>query len=177
MMQFGTILISLTGILLLALPGCKSENDVPDRIIPYILEWEIPSGLNSIETHFFEFNNVRTQVDEFFPDENFTLEDIEVLRPRQAKITLRDPSITFNDIRSVEVHMRQKQEPFTEYEVFYTLNLRQRDKQEIRLLPTLTNVKSLFAGDRMEVTIRINFYRISARSTPVLLEMELEAFR
>jgi len=157
--------------------ACKSENEVPDRIMPYILDFEIPSGLNTFETHFFAFENVQTQIEDYFPADELPLEDISIIRPRRAQLELRDPNITFNDIRSVEIHIEQKEEPFRDFEIFYTLNLQQRDRQVIDLLPTLSNVKEIFVSDLMEVQVRVNLYRITSRPVPVLLEMELEALR
>lgn len=165
----------LTAILLIS--ACKSENEVPDRIMPYVLDFEVPSGLNTFETHFFVFDNVRTQIDDFFPEDDLPLEEVSLIRPRRAELQLRDPNITFNDIRSVEIHIQSKEEDAREFEVFYTLNLRQRDRQTIELLPTLSNVKEIFVSDRMEVQVRVNLYRVTTRSIPVLLEMELEALR
>lgn len=169
-----------SGLLLAALfllSACKSENEVPDRIMPYVLDFEIPSGLNTFETHFFAFDNVRSQINEFFPEDQLPLEDISLIRPRKAQLRLRDPNITFNDIRSLEIHIQSKEEDAREFEIFYTLNLRQRDRQVIDLLPTLSNVKEVFVSDRIEVQVRVNLYRITSRSIPVLLEMELEALR
>ncbi len=165
----------LTAILLVS--ACKSENEVPDRIMPYVLDFEIPSGMNTFETHFFVFDNVRTQVEEFFPEDDLPLEEVSLIRPRRAELQLRDPNITFNDIRSVEIHIQSKEEDGREFEIFYTLNLRQRDRQVIELLPTLSNVKEVFVSDRMEVQVRVNLYRVTSRSVPILLEMELEALR
>jgi hypothetical protein len=159
------------------LSACENENETPDRIMPYVLDFEIPTGLNTIETHFFTFENVRTQVETFFPENELPLEDIQIIRPRRAELQLRDPNISFNDIRSIEIRIAQKEEPFRDYEVFYTLNLQQRDRQKIDLLPTLSNVKEVFVGDVMEVEIRVNLYRLTSRPIPVLLEMEMEALK
>ncbi len=164
-------------IAVLLVSACKSENEVPDRIMPYVLDFEIPSGLNTFETHFFVFDNVRTQVEDFFPEDDLPLEEVSLIRPRRAELQLRDPNITFNDIRSVEIHIQSKEEDAREFEIFYTLNLRQRDRQVIELLPTLSNVKEVFVSDRMEVQVRVNLYRLTSRPVPVLLEMELEALR
>jgi hypothetical protein len=161
----------------LLLLSCNSENEVPDRIMPYVLDFEIPSGLNTFETHFFVFDNVRTQIGDFFPEGDLPLEDVSLIRPRRAELQLRDPNMTFNDIRSVEIHIQSKEEDGREFEIFYTLNLRQRDRQTIKLLPTLSNVKEVFVSDRMEVQVRVNLYRLTTRPIPVLLEMELEALR
>jgi len=161
----------------LLLLSCNSENEVPDRIMPYVLDLEVPSGLNTFETHFFVFDNVRTQIGDFFPEDDLPLEDVSLIRPRRAELQLRDPNMTFNDIRSVEIHIQSKEEDGREFEIFYTLNLRQRDRQTIELLPTLSNVKEVFVADRMEVQVRVNLYRLTTRPIPVLLEMELEALR
>lgn len=165
----------LLALLFIMLSACEDENEVPDRIMPYVLDFEIPTGLNTVETHFFEFDNVQTQIKTFFPEDDLPLEDIQLIRPRRAELQLRDPNISFNDIRSVEIRIAQKEEPFRDFEVFYTLNLRQRDRQKINLLPTLSNVKEVFVSDLMEVEVRVNLYRLTSRPIPVLLEMELEA--
>ncbi|NBB89382.1 MAG: hypothetical protein GVX96_06335 [Bacteroidetes bacterium] len=167
----------LLALLFILLSACEDENEVPDRIMPYVLDFEIPTGLNTIETHFFEFDNVQTQIKTFFPEDELPLEDIQLIRPRRAELQLRDPNISFNDIRSVEIRIAQKEEPFRDFEVFYTLNLRQRGRQKINLLPTLSNVKEVFVSDLMEVEVRVNLYRLTSRPIPVLLEMELEALK
>lgn len=172
--QSGKLLFISLALLLFA---CKSENEVPDRIMPYVLDFEIPSGLNTFETHFFAFDDVRTQIADYFPEDELPLEEIAIIRPRRARLELRDPNITFNDIRSVEIHISEQGEEARVFEIFYTLNLQQRDRQVIDLLPTLSNVKEVFVADLMEVQVRVNLYRITSRPVPVLLEMELEALR
>lgn len=158
-------------------PSCNSDDVEPVRIMPYEIRWEINAGLNSFETHFFEFYNIATNRTQHFAENELSIDEVDVIQGRQAQLILLDPSLTFEDVRSVEVYLAKGSDPDEDYEVFYTLDLENPNqrRQSIRLIPTLSNIKPIFFEDQMDVIVRINFWRTSTNNLPVRLEWEMEA--
>lgn len=149
------------------------------KIMPYDIDWEIPAGLNNFETHFFEFPNIQTNVREHFDAGGVTLDEVRAIQGRQANLVILNRNLTLEDIRTVEVFLIDPQEPQKEFEAFYTLDLQNPNQrmQNIQLIPTLSNLKPIYNNERMDVVVRINFWRSSTRTLPVRLEMELEAIK
>ena len=173
---FLLLLITLFAILI---SSCQRNQVEPVQLLPYEIDWEIPAGLNNFETHFFEFPNIRTRVNEFFDGSGIPLEEISVIQARQAELVVLEGNQILEDVRTLEVYLIDPMDPDREYEAFYTLDLQnpnQRDRS-IRLIPSLTNLLPIFQNERMDVMVRINFWRNSSRNLAVRLDMELEALK
>jgi len=155
--------------------SCNDDNGNVVRILPYTVSWEIPAGLNNFDTHFFEFSNIDNRKDEFFGGD-LALSEIQNIRARRADLLLVGNNVSFNEVRSVEVWVYGIEDEEKDYEVFYTLDLRnQSGRQAISLIPSLSNIIDLYQEDAFRLEVRVNFWTVSSINLPVRMEWEFEA--
>lgn len=170
-------LLAIAFSILLLLNACNDDNVNVVRILPYTLSWEVPAGLNNFDTHFFEFNRIDNRASEFFGSE-LPLSEVKSVRARRADLVLLGNNINFDEVRSVEVWIYSDQDNEKDYEVFYTLDLRNRSgRQAISLIPSLSDISDLYVDDSFTIEVRINFWTVSSTSLPVRMEWEFEAIQ
>ena len=167
MKQITSILFSLC-----LLASC-SQNDEPLFIMPTQTDFQIPAGLNTIETHFFVQKNVST----FFQSVS-TADTSAISQIIARRATLRPifDVLDLDYINSVVVYVLDPLDPNQKDEIFFREPIELGNKQEINLFSSSPNVKKYLVNDFMNLEVAINFRQLPTRTIDFRLDMSFSAF-
>lgn len=140
--------------------------------------FEIPAGLNTIESHFFLLKDIPTAKNFFFGD--IPEEDIQAIVPSYARMTALDGnSIDYDFLFEVSVRICQpNKESNCLREIFYRDRIPNNVGNRLDLIPNDNNLKEILTQD--DFTIEVVLKRLVSTSPTFInsrLEMGFEARR
>lgn len=142
----------------------KSEDPLFE--VEHDVDFEIPAGLNNIETHIFIINNVPTHVGNRLDDFNLTWDDVERINSAKATITGKFSNIDWDFVSSVEIDAINIHDHLDRKEIFYQEFIGFDTNEELRLLSSLSDIKSILENPTMKLEIQLRFKQF----TPATLD-------
>lgn len=135
------------------------------------LNFEIPAGLNTIESHFFLISDIPTSKDFFFGD--FANEDIKTIIPSFARLTALDgSSIDYDFLFEVSIRICQpEQEINCVREIFFRDRIPNNIGNRLDLIPNDNNLKEILIED--DFTIEVVLVRL-VNPSPNFIRTRLE---
>lgn len=143
--------------LIFLLSNCKDEEPVLFTM-PYQETFEIPAGLNTIDTHHFVIPNIASNKATLFSGNNVTDEDVVTINPESCRMTSvlnADYGFLFN----VSVRM-YTDNPDAYLEIFYRDNVPANTGGQLDLIPTLVNVRNFLVAETFTVEVVLERPRI-----------------
>lgn len=176
-MQFyrsGLILLILATLLIT--PGCK--DDQPDELFEFahIVDFTLPAGLNTFDTHFFIIPMVNSLVDDQLAATGLNAEDIGSINPKFCRFSTVFEDADLDFIRVIEIRVVDQFDPDLRREVFYLDPVPNNTRNVIRPFPGLADVKEILSSPSFAVEVRLLFWRPPPRSYDMRMVMEFAAF-
>ena len=158
-------------------PGCNKDNRTELFELNHIVDFVIPPGLNTFDTHFFIIPQVNSQVDDQLQATGLSPEVIASIEPKFCRLStiFEDEDLDF--IRVVEVRVIDPFNSDFQREVFYLDPVVPNTKKVIRPFPGLADVKEILSKPSFAVEIRLLFRNPPPASFEMRLSMELAAFQ
>lgn len=156
-------------ILLLSL-SCKNQEETLFEM-PYRVDYEIAAGLNTFETHYINFTNVRTNAADLLAASGYTAEEISTISAKSARITSFIPTDELEFLREVSVRIYEN-DPFQGREIFYRDNIPNSTRDFVDLIPALPNVVDDMLEENINLSIRMEFFTPPPRFIEVKLEFD-----
>lgn len=141
-----------------------------DRVVLFDMEFEaefeIPAGLNTIETWYFDIPNVKT----FYSNFSAGTDDAAITTINAASCTIdgKFAIIDYDFIQDIYINAWDPSDISTKREVFYREDIPIDDASEIVMFGNLANMKEVLDDDLVNLEVRVNF-----RNTPTNLEHRL----
>ena len=176
-MQFYRISkLSLILAVLLAAPGCK--DDMPDELFEFthVVDFALPAGLNTFETHFFILPPIHSLVDDQLAATGLDAEVIGSIKPKFCRFSTVFEDIDLDFIRVIEIRLVDQFDPDIRREVFYLDPVPNNTKNVIRPFPGLADVKDILISPSFAVEVRLLFWRPPPQSYDMRVSMEFGAF-
>ena len=145
-----------------------SDNREPLFVMEMEVDFVIPPGLNSFDTHYFIIPNVPTRIQNYLGTTRNKEAIIEVL-PNRAELNGLFGGIDWGIVQEVVIHAVPQNNPQLSREIFYQDRINFDNVKELRLFGSLPNVRDILLEDRMTLEIRLNF----RRTTPIEIESRL----
>ena len=148
-----------------------------DRVVLFDMEFEaefdIPAGLNTIETWYFDIPNVNT----FYSSFSGGIDEAAITSIYSSTCTLdgRFGLIDYDFIRDIYINAWDPTDITSKRELFYRENIPIDDSNEIVLFGNLANVKEVLNNDLVNLEVRINF-RNNPSNVENRLTLRFQAF-
>lgn len=166
MRKFGiiTLLVSLL------LSCTKDEGEVLFEMVYPNFEVSIPPGLGTLSSHVLNISNIDTNIDFFLNNAGITAEQLNTISPARATLTSLD-GFDFDIIDEISIRICDPQDINCNLEIFYLDNIPFNIGAELRMQPTLADVKQFLTLEQFRIELVI----VQLRDiTPILIESELD---
>jgi hypothetical protein len=171
--------IPLIGFTILLAVGCVKDNRerLFEMFYPNNL-FEIPAGIGGVFPREVEWNRINTNIDFYLDQTGLTEEQILDINPISATITSLD-DLDFFFVREISVRIcpTTEQDCVPADEVFYIDRLDGQAGPEVRLLPSLRNVKKQLTDNDFKLEILFFLNGTTPFQMDAKLDMSFEAYR
>lgn len=157
MNRFGSAVLGII-LSLLMLGSCGSDNELIGIQMPYRYQFDVPAGLNPLNTHFFERTGLITNASSLIGNNT-----IERIIPYTARLTSLD-NVDFGFIREIEVRVKDPDNPGLEIPVFYREELPQNTGRNIDLIAIQTNIGNILNKPSVDVIVEFKLYSTSGQT-------------
>ncbi len=158
---FITILISLL------LPSCNRDEPQGYDIF-YNNVFEIPAGLNTIETHIIRINDISPNINDFLPD-GIQEEDLVSITPKSIRLISQDGTLELGFVE--RAFLRIETDDLSEKEVGYREIVPENTNNILDLVASLGEMKDYLNAPRFDLMVRFNFRIPPPEFIPIRLEV------
>ncbi|TVR84383.1 MAG: hypothetical protein EA409_01210 [Saprospirales bacterium] len=157
--------------------SCKRDSKRAAFEMRYLMEIEIPAGLNVFTFHQFPVQKEASGINFFLDQANLNPEDIVAINTSFGRVTtlLGDEDLSIID--EIVIDLFRTDDNRLNYEAAYTFQIPIRRLSRIDLVPSITNLKEVLLKDEFDLVMHVRFRGIPPRNFTVLLEIGFEAFR
>lgn len=137
---------------------------------PPPIEFTIPPGLGTFDTHVFVQSPIPTYYESRLEDSGFSDDMVDLIQAKEGYLSslFEDENLDF--IHRVSIIIFDPFNPANKVEFFYLDPVPFRNKTGIELFPGITNISDWVKSGFIGIEIRLDFREIS----PTLIEMKLE---
>ncbi len=143
--------------LIFLLSNCTKDEPVLFSM-PYQETFEIPAGLNTVDTHYFVLSDISTNKTNFFNANNITDEEVVTINPESCRLTSVLNS-EYDWLFNVSVRM-YTDNPDAYKEIFYRDNIPANTGSQLDLIPTLVNVRDFLVAETFTVEVVLERPRV-----------------
>ena len=152
--------------------GCKKEEAPTLFDMVYVMNFDLPAALNTVQTHFVEFNKVPTNIEAYLADHGLTKADIGRIDPydAQLEVVLAPESLSYFQEIFVELL-----DGNTRLECFYTPNVPFNTGTRVVLVGTLADFKPWLTQSAMNLRMGFRLREPSPTSLNFILRLTFKA--
>lgn len=157
------------------LQACNNDTRRELFEMNYVIDFDVPAGLNTIETHFFVDPSISSFFQQKLDAQDLTIDDVVAIEPKFASLTtvFNDEDLDF--IRRFELRIFDPFDPDVTREIFYLDPVPNNTRTVIRPFPGLQDVKDLASSTTFGLQIRLTFRRIPSQTYDMRLAFDLSA--
>ncbi|MFT6807979.1 MAG: hypothetical protein ACJA01_001202 [Saprospiraceae bacterium] len=153
--------------------GCDSGPD-PLFTFPMEVNFTIPPGLNSFDTHYFVYERIPTFYRNYVDASSES--SVDHINAGRGEIRARLDNIDWSIVREVAIHIVDPNDNNINKEAFYQDVVQFSGVEELRLFSSLPELKDILFNDFITVEIRFNFRRVPFREMDARLTMNFVAY-
>ncbi len=165
-------------ILLAAIMTVTScEKDTPVRYeVGLSADFDIPSGLNTVETHYFLIRNIPVLY-KFNADRNGvdTSTIVNVLASRGLMRSVFSDA-DYNFISRVQVYAVSRRDPTLKREMYYLDFVPNNTGRELKMLSSTTQLREILGEEFIDLEVRLNFRTITTSRLSTRIEFGYAVF-
>jgi hypothetical protein len=138
---------------------CDNGDLGPGFEMAYIQDFEIFAGLNTIDTHIYEFE-IESNYQNYLTQQGITADDIETIVPKFIRFSNLSGNQEYNILNRVRINVSNL-DGTLEYEVAYREPVPLNTTFDMDLIPTLAKVPEQLSGNKFKVKVKLNFNQTS----------------
>lgn len=166
-----TSLISLLCLLLFVSNCGKDDEGLFD--VPLQIDFTIPAGLNTFETHYLIIEDIPSTVANLIDQNGLQVEEITSINPKTGLISSIFGNQTYDLFRTFSVEIFSSGDnPNRAREIFYRDPVPLDAGNELGLIGTLIDTKDILVEDRFALRIRMELRYIPQQFVETQLNME-----
>lgn len=143
--------LMLVGICFL-LFGCGNNDENLLFEMPYRVEFEIPAGLNTIDDHFFEINNIPTNADSIFSFYGVDKDAVFRIDPGIAELSTIFSNVNYGFIQEAAIEIFNDDNPVGK-EVFFRIQIPQNIGSRMDMAATLVDAQEFLKQDNFNIRL------------------------
>jgi len=144
------------------LDGIYEQKDFISRMksskMPYRYQFDVPAGLNPLNTHFFRRSGLTTNASAILG-----ASEVNRIIPYTARLTSLD-NVDFGFIREIEVRVEDPENPGLEIPIFYREELPANTGRTVDLIATQGNVTDILDNPSVNVIVEFKLYSTSGQT-------------
>ncbi|HMS98309.1 MAG TPA: hypothetical protein PLV12_05275 [Saprospiraceae bacterium] len=161
---------------LFALTGCTGDDrEYIERKLN--LSFNVPAGLNNIESHYFRIDDVYLFLDETLEINKLDTSSIDEISGGSARLFSRLGGVDFSDIERISIFAVSQTDKNNRKEMFYLEEIPLRNLDELKLLNGLADFSEFIEDNRLDIEVRIQFRRFSTLSMQLDLDFSYLIFK
>lgn len=170
-------IIKCMGLLcLLLLTSCGKDDRTELFELNHIVDFDIPPGLNTYDTHFFIISPLPSFYQDKLALQGLTTADIGAVEAKTAILTSTFGDINLEFIHRISVHIFDPFNPSNKIEFLYLDPTPFRNESAWRLFPGLADISEWVEKEHFGIEIRLEFREISHTFIPMRLHIDMRAF-
>ncbi len=141
-------------ILALTVASCKKDDPSEGFELQYLLNLEIPAGLNPIQAHFWELYDIPTNFVNQADLANVPTTEVQRIHSNFLNLNLRNPaSADFKWIERMYLYINTDSLP--QAEIGYLEFVPNNVENQLTLIPSQTDLKDYLSGDNFDLIVEI----------------------
>lgn len=153
--------------------SCRRDDRTELFIMEHHLDFDIPPGLNNLDTHFFVFGPIQSQLDARLADIGWSADEVVAVEARNAFLSSVFQDYDLDFIHRVSIRIFDPFDPSDNIEFYYRDPVPLGDKTDIPLLPGIANLQEWLDREYYGVEVRLDFRQISPTAIPMRLNYNL----
>lgn len=160
--------LSLFAILMLS--SCNSDDSVELIEIPFIIEFEIPAALNTIEDHFFEIRNILNPTTQLLEANGIDESSIVRINPKAVQLLVLFDNTELSFIQECSIQLFSDVVG-RESEAFWTNSIPFNAGSDIDVPGTLIDASDFLDQDRINVRVQLDTREVNSRFISARMNM------
>lgn len=153
--------------------SCGKDNREEFFELNHFVDFNIPPGLNTFDTHFFVVSPFPSVFDERLLSSGRSREDVIAVEAKDAVLSSVFGDVNLDYIHRISVHIFDPFNPSDKIEFFYLDPVPFRNGTSWRLFPGLADLTEWIDADFFGIEIRLTFRQVTPSFTPMRLEFDL----
>lgn len=151
---------------------CNDREAVTLFDLVYVLPFQLPAALNTVQTHFIEFNKVPTRWESLLAEHGLTEEQISRIEPHSAllEVVLLPESLSF--FREIFVELM---DGTRRLECFYTPNVPLNAGTQVVMVGTIADFKAQLQESAMNLRVGFRLREPTPTSLSYSLRLTFKA--
>ena len=149
--------------LLLLFTNCGKNDEEVLFTIPYQLNFSTPAGLNTLETHYYEINNIPSRIDSVLVARGISKEDITSVSPKSAELSSLFADGEYGFIREVSVDIFETGSTYYQ-EVYFHPQVPQNTGSTLDLAGTLVDAKERVTSEKFNIRVGLMLRNFAPQS-------------
>jgi hypothetical protein len=146
---------------------------VPDFTFPITATFDVPSALNTVETHYFQIPNVPTFLNLPLEGRGLTYTDLTSIISSYAEVSAIGINLDLDFVHKVIVNVYDED---TRTELFYFENIPFGNKTEIVLLASISELQAALAKEFVNIEVGMRFRQFPPQSFKGQITMDFSAY-
>lgn len=165
----------MLGFVLLSLMQwrCDNRTELPGFELTYIQDFEIMAGLNTLETHIFEFT-LPSNYAGFLSQSGYTATDVKRIIPKYIRLVNLSGNVTLDILQRARLNV-MRTDGTLEYEAAYREPVPANTGFGLDMIPTLVEVTEQVTESRFKIRVKLNFLEIPQQALDTRLELTFQA--
>ncbi len=135
--------------------SCGKDRQYIERNLS--ISFDIPAGLNTIESHYFRIKDVYLFLDETLQNNGFPIGLNYEISGSKALLTSRLGGVDYSVIERISVFVVDKDDALKRVEIFYNENVSPQTLSELRLLASISDISPYIHDKKVDLEVRIKF--------------------
>jgi hypothetical protein len=119
--------------------------------------FDIPAGLNTIESHYFRVNDVYLFLDETLNKNGLPIGASYEIGGSKALLTSRLSGVDYSIIEKISVFVVDKSNSLNRIEMFYNENISSQTLTSLKLLASISDISPYIHDKKIDLEVRIKF--------------------
>ncbi len=155
-------ILFLTLLTVFSLTNCDDNELEGGFEMNYIEDFEIFAGLNTLDTHVFEFT-LNSNFQNYLIQKNLTEDNIEAIIPKYVRLTNLSNTLEYNVLYRARLNIL-KTSGELEFEAAYREPIPINTGFNLELIPTSVEVSEQLKSNQFKLKLKLNFSEIPSIS-------------
>jgi hypothetical protein len=162
-------------IAVIVLFSACGEQEVPLFTMNFEEEFNVPAGLNTLETHTFVIQDIPSLLETYKSTFNVTDEQIANIRPSRASIQQIFSSLNYDFVERVSVWCVSNEDPSLRKEAFYIDFVPLSQGTDMKLLSGISDFKDIFSENNFDLEVKLKFRQFPPNQTDNIITFSFVA--
>ena len=144
------------------LNGCDDNQPEGGFEMSYLTDFEIFAGLNTLDTHVFEFT-LSTNFTDYLANNGVAAENVETIVPKYIRMSNLSSNVEYNILRRARLFISNT-DGTAEFEAAFRETVPLNTQFDLDLIPTLVEVPEQLSNNQFKAILKLNLNQVPPQS-------------